>query len=215
MHVRIAPDGLVIDLNSGSGSLALETSIEVWPYWFDIAMDQVVQAHLARTDLVMAHSIHDEEQKARALHQECKSAMIAISACAFGIDAIYGAVTERASVARTTLDQWSINRTPRYSRIHQTFVQLFRMSNTHSKDMRLVLRQIFELRDRSVHASGAFSPPCLHPVLNVGIERRLVDNRVANAHASIDFSLALVKLLSESPRAKFGPLVAWARGPKR
>jgi hypothetical protein len=75
--------------------------------------------------------------------------------------------------------------------------------------MRTALRQVFRFRDESVHPSAAFSEPILHPVLDVGVERRFVVFRSENAHAATNVSLGLIWRLAQKPRSKYPMLVEW------
>ena len=209
MHLRIPVGGLVI--GPDGASVRLEVSIDMWPYWADVALDHVVAAQSARRRLLAAVAAADETAKGIALGEECSASMVAISACAFAIDAFYAAVAERAPVQTAVTKTWGITRQARHARIHQTMQRAFRLTNATSKEIRSSLQQIFQLRDQSVHPSAAFSEPLVHPILNVGVDPRFVMYRVENAHKVANVTLELVRHLVQRPRPAQAALGEWCK----
>lgn len=213
MNLRIPAGGFVVDRDGASARV--ELSIDMWPYWVDIAMDQVLLAHSAREQLLAAITDGDGNAKGKALIEECKASMVAISACAFAIEAFYDSVTERTTIQPSLAEAWKTSKPARHARIHQTFARAFLLTNERSKEIRHSLQQIFNFRNQSVHPSAAFTAPTLHPILNVGVERRFCLFRLENAHSVTKHSIAQIRHLVERPRSAKAEMMEWCEGMNR
>ncbi len=210
VRLRIPAGGLTLPLDgSAPPSVTLEMAFDVWPLWFDIALDHLDVARESHEALLAAISGGDSNA-VRHLEPECRASMVAMSACAFAVDAFYSSVQELAPIERALLTKWDENRLARYKRIAEVLRLAFRIGNESMGIVRDVLRQVFAFRDCAVHPPGNFRQPVLHPELATGVEWRFVAFRHDNAREALRSSLSIIAQLLPKVREENAPLADWA-----
>jgi hypothetical protein len=148
-HVQAADTATV------SESVTVTIGCALWGQWGEIALDR---EHHARTAGAQALAEHRNGRKAApALALEFLASLVAVSAAAHALDAIYGQmVTEDIKAAGPKDDS------PREGHIRECLKQRF---STGKKDKPWVaeFEWLFKLRDAAVHAKSEQLPPVPHP----------------------------------------------------
>ncbi|MCW2673695.1 MAG: hypothetical protein JWP14_2284 [Frankiales bacterium] len=142
---------------------------------------------------------------ADALNSELQASTQAISAAAFCIDALYGAVRDRAAVPAATVAAWEQNKTSRAARIYETFRAAAEIPHAALPALRQGITMTFKLRDQAVHPGSAGRDPVLHPVLGVGVEQRFVEYTARNAQGALSLAVECVYWLGRASRLRDAP----------
>jgi len=199
--LSIGPDG-----QPQLSTVTPELAYDLWPLWLRIAIDHQHMARAARTRLEAITGTHDARH-GRALQDETTAGMVSISAAMFAIDAFYGAV-----LARIDVPPPKGKRSQRYAIIAETLKRAFTMTQKSSNAIRNRLQEAFRIRDMSVHPTGQFRQPMLHPVMHVGVAMPHVAFRVENAEAAVHMAISLIEQCSKVPKARHKDLVRWCEG---
>jgi hypothetical protein len=133
--------------------------------------------------------------------------MVSIAASMFAIDAFYGAVKARIDDPPPTGPH-----SRRYALVAETLKRAFNMTQARSNALRATLRDAFYFRDMSVHPTGKFREPFLHPVMRVGVAFPHVAFRVENAKAAVDLALGVIEQCARVPKDRHKALVEWCKG---
>jgi hypothetical protein len=200
LSISIGPDGEV----HGS-PVTFELTYDLWPLWLRIAIEHELMAQEARGRLEALTGEHDQRH-ADALQEETTAGMVAIAASMFAIDAFYGAVKARIDVPPPTGP-----RSRRYALVAETLKRAFTMTQTSSNKLRQTLKEAFRIRDMSVHPTGDYRGPLLHPVMQVGVAVPHVAFRMENAEAAVSLAVNLIDQCAAVPRARHKPLVDWCK----
>lgn len=125
--------------------------------------------------------------------------MQAIVASAIAFDALYASVKLKIG-QKAPIRQNSKRKRSRFGKIAETLKLAFRMPQKKFEPLRSQLEALFDLRDLAVHPSAEFSEVVVHPELQVGVERRLVDYRYQNAAAIVEASVRKIRELVGSEK---------------
>lgn len=173
-------------------------TVNMWPHWLDLGFGHLRSANRAHNRLADADAEGSNDDIAEALSDELQASTQAIACAAFSVDALYGAVRDRASVSATTRAAWSRNKTKRASQILETFRAAASIPGTALPALRTGVRAMFELRDQAVHPTHGGRDPVLHPVLGVGVEQRYVEYTAKNALGALSIAIECVYWLGEN-----------------
>lgn len=161
-------------------------------YWLDIAYKHLLDTESAHKKLMIAKGERNDEKIARYLKKESISGMQSIMASCIAIDAYYASIKEHVEIPQSTLDSWRDNSTARYKQISEVFRVGFRLNTPSSKNLRNVLKQNFNLRDKAVHPNPGTAEPLLHVELNKFTDWRYATFRFYNAKAIHCLSLSVI-----------------------
>lgn len=200
LSISIGPDG-----QAHGPPATFELTYDLWPLWLRIAIEHELMAKEARGRLETLTGKHDQRH-AEALQEETTAGMVAIAASMFAIDAFHGAVKARIDVPPPTGP-----RSRRYAQIAETLKRGFTMKQESSNRLRDVLRDAFRIRDMSVHPTGDYQSPLLHPIMQVGVAVPHVAFGVENAEAAVSLALSLIEQCTAVPKPRHKPLVNWCK----
>lgn len=207
MKITIPEGGLTLRLsdegNIEGTVLALHVGLDMCPYWLRIACEHLVAAELNNKNVHLALTASNDEQLGLALEKEFATAMQAITAAAFAIDAFYAMVKERIDIQQEVLDAWKKNGTARKKQIYEVLRYAFSMGPDSEKQMWEIIDHIVHFRDLAVHPSAKLSAPILHPELQKGTEWRFVMYRFQNAKPAVSAVLSLVAQLAPRYKQKY------------
>lgn len=168
----------------------------LWSNWSHIAVDHARSAHGSRDRL-----IPDWPKNADAIVGETNSALVAITAVAFAIEALHSDIAPlvgRDPDARTGKGgkQWGY--------VLETFRQAVRSAGTWQTD----LDWLTGLRDDAVHFIGLNNPPEPHPAVPTNVAREHLRYSVENVDRAMRFLLTVWRGLFEDAKAE--SVKAWA-----
>jgi hypothetical protein len=214
--LRIPEGGLELSIGEDGKPSAhlrkIEVSLDVWPYWLDIAINNAIVAREARAELQTAAAEGRDADKGPHLVDECKASMIACSAGAFALDAFYESVREQLPELDALVRQWNDARTPRHRRILETIRRVAPFSNEETKQLRRSIGELFRFRAWAVHPPANFGIPLLHDLLKVGVEWRFVAFRAENARVAVSIATDIITRCVRSPREVNETLLSWCTG---
>ena len=133
--------------------------------------------------------------------------MVAVSAAAHSIDALYGEISPLIPVPEDLRVGWDENRTRRPMRIFETLklgCQLGRRTNDWPKKF----RHVYLLRDALVHHETTARATVPHPSGKTRVGKENADYSLENATESLDLALDVVKV--SITQAKAPRLREWA-----
>ncbi len=152
--IRINLDG------SDSPPVAVRVRLDTWNHWLLVACENVVAADMHEARLREAIADGDDNAKCGATEAEFRSAMTALSASVFAIDAFYATVKERFGT-HPDQAQWAKNGTARHIQVAETFRLHFGVKDPAF--LRQVLKELMKFRARAVHPQGGFVLPTTAP----------------------------------------------------
>lgn len=190
--IRFNNDGQVIDIDPDT----LYTGLDLCPYWLEIALIRLSESDKAHKSLMDAKLSDDSNAIASSLRDEFLSGMQTIMACAVAIDAYYASIVEKIKIPESTLTAWRKNSTARYKQISEVLRIAFKIPKKSNNQLRELLKEVFRLRDRSVHPESGTAAPALHPELNKVSDWRYSAFRNHNAMASTRLALSIVDTTS-------------------
>ena len=198
---------LRVDKNLSDGGTATDgiqvlISYALWAQWGEIAVEREGTARAARAESVAQHR-HGQEP-APAMLTELLASMVAISAAAHALDALYGQlVTPEIKVAGPRDDKG------REAHIRECLKRRF---DTGKRDLEWVshFQRLFNLRDAAVHAEVKQLPAVPHPsgVSNAGQVN--ADYSVEEAVKAVDLLLDVLNTCVHAPKPSDNGAKAWA-----
>lgn len=215
MGIRVPVGGLVVSVGPDGkldASLRLQVSLDMCPYWLEIAVGHLGAAARARADVIKARASGDEPSVGIALEREFSAGMQALTSSVIALDALYASVRERVSLPDSLVETWRSKRTARHRQAAEVFRRAFRVGRKGFANLAATLREVYRFRDLAVHPPGKFSDPVIHPTLLSGTEWRFVSFGYDSAHTAVRAALAMVVQLARSARAKKGPFVDYCAG---
>jgi hypothetical protein len=180
-------------------TLLLQQNLELT--WFRIAVEHEHAALEARGRAEAA--IARSEDVGPAFDDEMRSAMVAIAAAAFAVDATFVKVSDLLDAAqRPQIEQ-------RLDRLVETLkaaLQLGRRTQRWQTD----IPALFRLRRQMVHFRGEATPGLLHPTGAANVSREAGTYTAEQASRSADLALEVLTVAYSSPRPRHVALVRWA-----
>ena len=184
--------------------------LDTWRHWLMIAIEHADNAIRAHERLLTAHAKNDDPEKGHALEAEFISAMQAISAAAFSLEAFYAAVKERLPADEELAKRWAKNRTAQPARISETMIRAFQVTHAGRTTLRNNLQEIFKFRGYAVHPPAKFREAIMHPDLGVGVEWRFIAFTAAGSITAVRGALSTIKQCLHAPRSEHNELVKWS-----
>jgi hypothetical protein len=204
-RLTIGPDGVV------ASDTTFTLSLDLTPYWLEIAVTQARHAIAHHADLLKAFQAEDQAAIDKAMEAECKVSMQTFAAAAIALDAFYARVKKDMLISDELVALWRANRTARYKQIAEVFRRAFKVGPRSAVLLRKQIREIFDWRDRTVHPPSSASQPVLYDELAVGTEWRFVAFRAFNARLIAGAALSIVAQLVARPRSEHAALVAFCQ----
>jgi hypothetical protein len=168
-------------------------------HWGDVAVENEQRAREARDQLLRDHAAGRGDLR---LADELHPAMIAVSACAHALDALYAEV---ATLHRED-DLPSRKRRRRWQQIADLVDFAF---NVEVAGWRPRLEELFRLRDAAVHPKMQWEAPQKHPALPVNVSSEYALFASETATKSVDLLEEILSTCIATP--KQGAVEAWAR----
>jgi hypothetical protein len=215
MVLRIPAGGLVLSVNPSGGvdsSIRFEVSLDMTPYWLEIALNHLIAADAARRDLLRVMGDDTSPEKAQALEREFTSGMQALVASVTALEALYSTVRENIGIPDSLVKTWREKRTARHRQVCEVFRRAFAVKGQGLKNLKQILGELYEFRDLAVHPPGKFSNPVLHEVLGAGTEWRFVSFGYDSARTSVRAALSVVSQLADRPREQQGSFYDYRMG---
>ncbi len=197
VRLRIPVGGLVIHTGSDSGKgmevKAVELQLDTCVHWLEIALEHLANANLAH-DMLCARTLNGLDSE-NLLDREFKASVQATFAAATFFESLYAATIERNPPKTPLAPRNPKKRPTRYAIVTEQLRRSFGLKKQGTANLRSVLSEVYRFRDHAVHPSAAFSAPVLHPILNVGVERRFVMFSASNAQQLVRAAIAFSKIL--------------------
>ena len=210
MRIQIPPGGLTVSLSAdGTPDLTLRflVSLDMCPYWLEIALEHLRRAALARSELRDSKQSSPETDTRSALEREFSAGMQAITSSAIAIDALYASIRDRIVIPPSLVATWRAKKTARPRQVSEVLRRAFRVRGKGFENLSSIVAQLYRFRDLAVHPAAKFTHPVPHPILGSATEWRFVSFGYDSAHAAVRGALALVVQLVRAPRAEKGPVV--------
>lgn len=180
-------------------TLLLQHNLEMT--WFRIAVEHEQAALDARSrhEAALARS----EDVGQTIDDEMRSAMVAIAAAAFSIDAMLVKVDD-------LIDESERPRVEgRVDRIVETFKAAVQLGG-RTQRWQCAIPALFKLRGGMVHYRGQATEGLPHPTGAVNISREAGTYTAEEASDSVDLALEVLTVAYRSPRQRHAALVEWA-----
>ena len=180
----------------------ISISYALWDQWGEIAVEREGIARAARAELVALHR-HGQEP-APAMLTELLASMVAISAAAHALDALYGQlVTPEIKAAGPGDDQ------RREAHIREFLKRRF---DTGKRDREWVslFKRLFGLRDAAVHAKVELLPAVPHPSGVSYAGQVNADYSAEEAGKAVDLMLDVLNTCVQNPKPSDADAKAWA-----
>jgi hypothetical protein len=182
--------------------IQISISYALWGQWGEIAVEREGTARAARADLVAQHR-HGQEP-APAMLTELLASMVAISAAAHALDALYGQlVTPDIKAAGPGDDKG------REAHIRECLKRRF---DTGKRDLEWVsrFRRLFDLRDAAVHAEVKSLPAVPHPSGVSHAGQVNADYSAEEAVKAVDLMLDVLNTCVQNPKPSDDVAKKWA-----
>ena len=171
-------------LENGSietNKMILHTGLDMCPYWLNIAWSSLLKTERYHRKIITP----SQNKLGEYLQKEFQVGMQTIMAACIAMDAYYASVKEFANIPEEVSKKWRENGTARYKQISETLKRVFVIPQDIFIQIRELIKQGFELRDRAVHPNSGTDLPVLHPEANVLSDWRFSTFRYVNAKAVV------------------------------
>lgn len=185
------------------GSVEVMMSAALWAQWFEVATDRDEAARAARADAV-AKKRHGQEV-AHALSREHTAALVAVSASAHALDAIYGQL-----VTDAIKEDGPREGAGREAHIRECLKRRFRIGGQLEKRWISEFRWLFELRDAAVHAQVIMRPSAVHPSGVSNTSQDAADYCADSAMRAVDLLRDVLVTCAETPKPGDAEACKWA-----
>jgi hypothetical protein len=152
------------DAGEGVGTPTVLMRTRLLGQWAEIAKEHLAGAERARADLTQQLASGEPRE---AIGRELRESMIAVSASAHAIEALYGEVVEVARerglelVDSAQVAAWKAHRTPRHARIFETLKRVYQLDEDFGHEVAWLFKTA---RDRAIHPETRFEQTTLHPL---------------------------------------------------
>jgi hypothetical protein len=96
---------------------ALHVSLDMYPYWLEIALTHLKRAGAAHEEVLTSWKSQDEQRKGSGLEADFVESMQCIAASAIAVDAFYAVVKRHITLPEETIAAWQKKRTARHRQI--------------------------------------------------------------------------------------------------
>jgi len=192
--ISIGPDGAM------STDIALHVSLDICPFWLEIARRHVAKAEADHLEVQAAWQASDNDLRVATLEAEFDASMQAIAATGIAIDAFYARVKEEVQLPSGMVESWRTNNTARYKQVTEVLRRAFVMGPRSAVNLRQVVKEIYKFRDQTVHPPSEARAPVSYPELGVATEWRFFTFRAENARILCGLAISLIAQLLAHPR---------------
>jgi hypothetical protein len=188
---------------ASSGLVSINNHL--WSTWMKTAIEQAQRARQARGRLVSLTWSPEQSSSAEwiaVLEQEFQASLVAVTASALALDALYGAaISEQVRGPRS-------RRSRRAGKIYESLKHAFDTGpvNRHWADE---FKWLFAQRDAGVHPEEKPQPSDRHP-LGMNLSPEYVQYSVEPAERAVAFALAVLRRCVDFPRTGNQESAAWA-----
>ncbi len=182
---------------------AISIRSHLWINWAEIAIENEAVARHAR------HELYPKDPS-EGLRAEMHAGMIAVSASAHALDALYGELQEMIPLPESwrRKEPKTCRGPARHARIVETLKLGFALGKA-AVEWPPRFEWLFDLRDSAVHFEGGFRPPVPHPV-GVHTADTNVSYALESAQSTVDLLLEVLSTCAASPRDQLPSIVKWA-----
>lgn len=208
--MRLAIKNLRISLRedgSFESAADIHLSLDLCPYWLELAMSRAAEADAAHKELVASWAVAAPEQRAAHMEAEFSASMQSIMASAIALDAFYASTKEHVPLPSDLVDRWRENGTARYKQITEVLRRAYEVRPRGAVALRAALEEVQRFRDWAVHPPARARQPEWYEDIGVATEWRYVAFRSHNARALCAKALSIVGQLVVKPRANLRALV--------
>jgi hypothetical protein len=196
-------DKTVSDSVGVTDGIQILISYALWDQWGEIAVEREGAARAARAELVAQHR-HGQEP-APAMLTELRASMVAISAAAHALDALYGQLVTPAIKEAGPGDDKR-----RETHIRECLKRRFDTGKRDQEEWVSRFKRLFALRDAAVHAKVELLPAVPHPsgVSNAGQVNK--DYSAEEAAEAVDLMLDVLSTCVQNPKRSDAEAKKWA-----
>lgn len=211
-NLRVSNISFSIDRATGevtASPVQLETSIDVWSEWLQVAIDRAVAAAEIEDEAEEAHVAGDDNTLGVLLRRVMREGMQAIAAAAFAIEGFQDGVHARMPVPDALLQTWRANRTAQHTRVAETLRRATKVTNKQSQTLATATASAFRFRRLAVHPSAQFASPALHPRFGRVMEHKFVVFRAENAAAAARLAVEVIAFCIGHPKRPSNDYREW------
>jgi hypothetical protein len=185
----------------GTTVATLSIGTHMSEHWLQVSADHERAARKARARLLELDSTTPPNDEMGA---ELHAAMVAISAAAHAIDAVYGEIKPHVLIPPALELSWQPRNgkrgVPRHSRIFET-LKIGCKLGPRTNQWPGEFKWLYDLRDQVVHHELTARAPAPHPGLpTFGVAQELADYCAENATRALSLALDVAVITVESPR---------------
>lgn len=194
MHLDVSSFSISIDENGQitSEGPTIHSGLDMCPYWLEIAYVHLLKSEIIHNKLQSALNDNNASLMGELLQEEFVSGMQVIMASCIAIDSYYASIKDFANIPAELACKWRTKRTARHKQIAETLKRVFVMPQNMFMQIRELLKQSFNLRDKAVHPEYGTDLPVLYPEINKITDWRYSAFRYSNAKAVAGNSLSLI-----------------------
>lgn len=211
-NLRVSNISFSIDRATGevtASPVQLETSIDVWSEWLQVAIDHAVAAAEIEDEAEVARGAGDDNTLGVLLRQVMREGVQAIAAAAFAIEGFQDGVHARMPVPDALLQTWRANGTAQHSRVAETLRRATKVTNKQSQALAAITASAFRFRRLAVHPSAQFASPAHHPRFSRVMEHKFVVFRAENAAAAARVAVELIAFCISHPKRPSNDYCEW------
>jgi hypothetical protein len=189
---------------SGTSSGLVSINNHLWATWMKTAIEQAQRAHQARGRLASYPWSPEHSPSSdwiAMLEQEFQASLVAVTASALALDALYG-----AAISKQLRGSWG--NTGRTGRVHESLKRTFETGPVN-KHWAAEFKWLFARRDAGVHAEEEAQPSARHP-FGINLSPEYVHYSVESAERAVAFALSVLRRCVDFPRRGNQEAAAWA-----
>ena len=184
------------------GTPSILIASNLWHGWMKIAIEHMHAARDARTAAAALETPRNEVST--WMSREFHASLVAVSASAHALDALYGSTV----IPQTVRDTWKGKGTKRHGKIREALKQIFDTGQVNTKWV-ADFDWLFDLRDAALHAEEKPKPPVPHP-LGTNTAQENVDYSVESAERAVDLAVSVLRWCVDHPRPNLTDAANWA-----
>lgn len=192
-----------IEFGTPSEGLRVLAGSVLWVQWAEVAIEREGSARVARAHLVAQY--RHGQNYAPKLTEEFTASIVAVSAAAHALDALYGQlITAELKVGGPKDD------TGRQAHIRECLKKRFN-TDTGKKNQSWIasFRWLFKLRDAGVHAKVVLQAPAAHPSGICNVAQEFADYSAEAAMRAVDLVVDVLGTCVASPKQSDAESVKW------
>ena len=179
---------------SATSSGLVSINNHLWATWMKIAIEQAQRAHQARGRLASYPWSPEQSPSPEwiaMLEQEFQTSLVAVTASALALDALYG-----AAISKQLRGSWED--TGRAGRVQESLKRTFETGPVNNH-WATEFKWLFARRDAGVHAEEEPQPSARHS-LGMNLSPEYVHYSVESAERAVAFALSVLRRCVDFPR---------------